>query len=72
MKREILRITNLDYQYSTVKCLHGIDFCLLEGEITGFLGLSDSGKDVLVKLICGEGAESTSLSHLYIMNKSGG
>lgn len=53
MKNEILRINNLNMEYSTTVQLNDISLCLLEGECIGLLGLGNSGKSLLVELICG-------------------
>ncbi|MFA9464549.1 MAG: ATP-binding cassette domain-containing protein [Velocimicrobium sp.] len=54
MKKEMIRIHNLNVEYSaTIKLFH-ISLCLLEGECVGFLGLVNSGKNMLVDIICGK------------------
>lgn len=53
MKKEILRINNLNYHYSLMNKLENISLCILEGECVGFLGLTYSGKDLLVQLLDG-------------------
>jgi len=54
MKREMLRINNLNLEYSVVEKLTNISICLLGGESVGFLGLENSGKNLLVDFICGK------------------
>ncbi|MDO5344660.1 MAG: ATP-binding cassette domain-containing protein [Lachnospiraceae bacterium] len=66
MKKELLRITNLNCQYKTVKYMVGINICLLEDECVGFLGLSDSGKDFLIDFICGDVEEDIRSAHFYL------
>ncbi len=53
MKTEILRVHNLNMRYSETLSLNDISFSLMEGESTGFWGLSNSGKDALFKVLCG-------------------
>jgi len=50
----MLRISNLNIEYSTVEKLENISICLLGGECVGFLGLENSGKKLLVDFICGK------------------
>lgn len=54
MKKELLRINNLNLEYSVVEKLMNISLCLLGGECVGFLGLENSGKNLLVDFICGK------------------
>ena len=54
MKKEMLRINNLNMEYSSVENLMNISICLLGGECVGFLGLENSGKNLLVDFICGK------------------
>ena len=54
MKKEILRINSLNYTYAGNRKLENISMCILEGESVGVLGLTYSGKDLLVRLLCGE------------------
>ena len=53
MKKEILRINDLNYTYTSTNRLENISLCILEGECVGFLGLTYSGKDLLVQLLDG-------------------
>nr|WP_157949574.1 ATP-binding cassette domain-containing protein [Massilistercora timonensis] len=54
MKREILRISNLNYRHERLLKLTNISLCILEGECVGFFGLSYSGKNFLVSLLTGQ------------------
>ncbi|QOX62486.1 hypothetical protein FRZ06_03560 [Anoxybacterium hadale] len=54
MKKEMLRINNLNMEYSTTERLRNITLCLLAGECVGFLGLENSGKRLLEDFICGK------------------
>lgn len=51
MKKEVLRIQNLNIPYQERRQFHWINMILFEGECTAFLGLSFSGKDDLVKFL---------------------
>ncbi len=53
MKKEILRINDLNYTFTPTNRLENISLCILEGECVGFLGLTYSGKDLLVQLLDG-------------------
>lgn len=66
MKKEILRINNLNIEFSPVRKLENITLCILEGEIVGFLGLTSSGKDSTVRIISGNMPEEISRHHIYI------
>ena len=54
MKREILRISDLNYRHERMPALENISLCILEGECVGFFGLSYSGKNFLVSLLTGK------------------
>lgn len=54
MKKEVLRIHNVSCACSRARRLESVSLCAMEGESTGFLGLTDSGKDLLVGLLCGQ------------------
>lgn len=54
MKKEVLRIQNLSCLSPSGRSLSHVSFYLLQGEITGFLGLADSGKDTLVDILTGK------------------
>lgn len=53
MKKEILRINNLNLNYSQTKKLEHVSLCILEGESVGFMGLTYSGKELLVQILTG-------------------
>ena len=53
MKKEVLRIRQLYYFEQDSQGLIDINLYLLAGECTGFLGLIDSGKNVLTEIISG-------------------
>lgn len=52
MKKEILRIHNFNMEYSATKKLVNISMNLMVGESVGFLGLVNSGKNLLVETLC--------------------
>lgn len=54
MKRELLRIRDMNCRKETGRHLEFVSLSLLEGEITGFMGLANSGKDLLVDVLTGE------------------
>ena len=54
MKKEILRIQNLNYKSDVGRQLKHVSLCLMEGEITAFVGLVSSGKDLLLDIIRGK------------------
>lgn len=66
MKKEILRINSLDYTYAPGRKLESISMCILEGESVGFLGLTYSGKDLLVRLLCGEAEADIRGLNIYV------
>lgn len=66
MKKEILRISSLDYTYAAGRKLENISMCILEGESVGFLGLTYSGKDLLVRLLCGEAEADIRGLNIYV------
>ncbi len=69
MKTEILRINNLNSNADIVHNLENISLYILEGEIVGFLGLSYSGKDFLVRILIGEALEDIYDYHIYVEGK---
>lgn len=69
MKKEILRINNLNSKDNFVRSLENISLYILEGEIVGFLGLSYSGKDFLAKILAGEVKEDIYDFHIYVEGK---
>lgn len=52
MKKEILRIHDFNKEYSTTTKLVNISMSLMAGESVGFLGLVNSGKNLLVDILC--------------------
>ncbi|KMZ54128.1 hypothetical protein [Dorea sp. D27] len=66
MKREILRINSLNYVYAGNRKLENLSMCILEGESVGFLGLTYSGKDLLVRLLCGEAEADICGLNIYV------
>ncbi len=54
MKKEMLRVNDLNYRYALARKLENISLCILEGECVGFLGLTYSGKDLLIQILTGE------------------
>lgn len=53
MKKEILRIHNLSVNYGIPNMVENISLTLMAGEIIGFAGLNDSGKDFLTDILLG-------------------
>ena len=49
-----MRILEMSYAKESGRHLNYISLSLLEGDITGLIGLADSGKDLLVRLLAGE------------------
>ena len=66
MKKEILRINNLNYTYAGNRRLENISMCILEGESVGFLGLTYSGKDLLVRLLSKEAEADIQDFNIYV------
>ncbi len=66
MKKEILRISNLDYCHKRTVKLENISLCVLEGECVGFFGLAYSGKNFLVSLLNGDIEEASGKFSFYI------
>ena len=64
-----MRISNLSCRYNQVWSLDRISFYIFEGECVGFLGLSFSGKDFLIRLLCGREDFDVRNMHLYIEGK---
>ena len=69
MKKEILRVNNLNYNYSLTRHLENISFCVLEGECVGFAGLTYSGKNLLAHLLCGDITENISSHDIRVCDK---
>lgn len=67
MKKEILRIHNFNKVHSGAIKLINISMSLIEGESIGFLGLVNSGKNLLVDILC-EG-QNTNQTGFYIGRK---
>lgn len=67
MKKEMLRIHELNMEYSATVKLMDISMCLMAGECIGFLGLVNSGKNLLVDILCGH--YGTFQDKLYIDGK---
>lgn len=66
MKKEVLRINNLNLDYGQAKRLEQVSLCILEGECVGFRGLTYSGKDLLVRLLSGDTEEDIRDYIVYI------
>lgn len=69
MKKEILRINNLSTNIKTIINLENVSLYVFEGEIAGFLGLSYSGKDLLVRILTGEIKEELYDYPIYLDGK---
>jgi len=54
MKKDILRVQNFNMEYNASLKLVDVSLCLMAGETVGFLGLDNSGKNLLVDILCGE------------------
>jgi len=54
MKKDILRVQNFNMKYSDSLKLVDVSLCLMAGETVGFLGLGNSGKNLLVDILCGK------------------
>lgn len=66
MKKEILRINNLSVSPSFVQRLENVTLYILEGDMVGFLGLTYSGKDLMVRILEGDMPEELRSHHIYI------
>ena len=66
MKKEILRINNLSVSPSSVQRLENVTLYILEGDMVGFLGLTYSGKDLMVRILEGDMPEELRSHHIYI------
>ncbi len=53
MKKSVLRVRNLNMQFNPTVTLRDISFDIPEGECVAFLGLANSGKDVVLQIISG-------------------
>lgn len=65
MRRELLKINNLNCTHTQEGKLNNISLFILEGECVGFLGLSYSGKELLVKILSGN-VERGFSGHIHI------
>ena len=65
MRRELLKINNLNCTHTQEGKLDNISLFILEGECVGFLGLSYSGKDLLAKILSGN-VERGFSGHIHI------
>lgn len=66
MKKEILRINNLNLNYSQKGRLEQVSLCILEGECVGFMGLTYSGKELLVQVLTGDADEDVRDHIIYV------
>ena len=66
MKKEVLRIQNLNIPYQEGKRFRWVSMILFEGECTAFLGLSFSGKDDLVRMLTSRRSVSAEELNLFI------
>lgn len=69
MKKEILRINNLNYRYSPTRFLENISLCALAGECIGFVGLTYSGKNLLSHFLSGDLEETPGSQDVRICDK---
>jgi len=53
VKKSVLRVRNLNMQFTPTVTLRDISFDIREGECMAFLGLANSGKDVVLQIISG-------------------
>ncbi|KLU61086.1 SkfA peptide export ATP-binding protein SkfE [Peptococcaceae bacterium CEB3] len=49
----LLKVENLSKKYNEFAGLHGLDFCLEEGEIVGLVGPNGAGKSTSIKSLLG-------------------
>lgn len=64
-----MRIFNLNCQYTDVKRLQNISLLVTEGDRIGFFGLSQSGKDFLIRLITGKENVEVRNINIYLKGK---
>ncbi len=69
MKKEILRFTNFNIADTPVRRLDNLNCYFLAGEITGALGLANSGKDAFMQLLTGKTFFDKSLASIYLHGK---
>lgn len=68
MKRELMRINRLNYTHPQEGKLENISLFILEGECVGFIGLTYSGKDLLVKILSGS-IDCEVFNNIYFFHK---
>ena len=49
----MLRITNLQCSYASIKAVHGVSLSVKEGELISIIGANGAGKSTLLLAICG-------------------
>jgi branched-chain amino acid transport system ATP-binding protein len=54
----MLELRGLQVDYGRVEVIHGIDLCLVEGEVVGMIGPNGAGKSSVLRAICGLKAPS--------------
>ena len=59
MRKEILRVNQLNKMYNQDRILKNISFFVREGEIVSMIGNNGVGKTVLGKILAGEMEEDT-------------
>lgn len=69
MKKEILRMNNLNFRYGMNRKLEDASLYALEGECLGFRGLTYSGKDLVVGLLTDNVDENIRDHHVYIAGR---
>lgn len=68
----LIEVSNLKIAYGQKEVVHGISFCLEEGEILGLVGESGSGKSSILKAVLGYKADDFTVSGSIIKSKSSG
>jgi len=53
MTREVLKIANLEAWYGESHILHGVEFCVREGEVVTLLGRNGAGRTTTLRAIMG-------------------
>ena len=53
MAREALRLSNVHAFYGDSHILHGVGFCMTEGEVLALLGRNGAGKTTCISTIVG-------------------
>lgn len=69
MKKELLRINDLNIRYSAANMLQNVSFTIMEGECVGFWGLTYSGKDYLIRLLSGSEDDPGIEGHFFFLGK---